>query len=152
MCKTHDYLVHVAEDCLGIHGQSKGTNVIFKKTDDVEAIVRIHAKSVYDFNVSLNETMSRMPPPPPRLPDPEPEPPSKIMKLIRYYDKAKVGAPIVGGNNSPRDVSPRDSLSPNEGSAELRDFLLERGRRLGGSSRTASRTSLNSGVDSTSQD
>ena len=87
MCKTHDYLVRVAEECLGIHGQSKTTHDIFKKTDVIEDIVTQHAKSVQEFQSTLNETILQLPPPPTPPPEPEPEPPSKILKLIKYYDK-----------------------------------------------------------------
>ncbi len=87
MCATHDHLVHVAEDCLGIHKQSRGTNNIFQKTDVIEEIVNQHAKSVYDFHTTLQDTISRLPPPPTPPPEPNPEPSSKIMRLIEYYDR-----------------------------------------------------------------
>ncbi|XP_072049961.1 short transient receptor potential channel 1-like [Amphiura filiformis] len=92
MCKTHDLLVHVAEACLGIYGQSINTNTIFERTDVIKNIIEQHAKNVYDFHTSLRDSVSRLatsstPPPEPdprprfttpRTPPPEPDPGSHL--------------------------------------------------------------------------
>ncbi|XP_072049788.1 LOW QUALITY PROTEIN: short transient receptor potential channel 1-like [Amphiura filiformis] len=97
MCKTHDHLVHVAEACLGIHGQSRSTNNIFQRTDVIEQCIQQHAKNVHDFHTSLRESVARLPPPPTPPPEPESGSSSKIMNLIKYYDK--------GGKKSSESIS-----------------------------------------------
>ncbi|XP_038065284.1 short transient receptor potential channel 5-like [Patiria miniata] len=120
LCHVHDELVAASMECFHIKGQSGNVPMILDRAEDISSNLFHNLHHTLDFQTSLADTVSKLPPPPPtpppsppvppgrlRSPSPEPEPPEAarnprapeprkgvrkiVVRLVKQFETGQIG-------------------------------------------------------------